>query len=276
MESSSVRQIIADKVIGKIVPKHDAFGHHYLLPSGKLVDSVTTKLIVDKPHLIAWSVKMAFEWLELDNRWHKITPENRDEYLKGAVLAHTDVRDDAGSVGTQGHDVIEKYMTEWIKTGERVADIRTLVPEGSHYRVVAIARAAEAIFNKYKCIPIATEIVVGSDKWNCAGSLDALVMTEDFPGFPQLELWDWKSSNSVSDSYSMQVSAYKKFFEEMTGLKIAKCRVVKLDKYSDKFKVYNIPNLPSAFKAFKAISAVYDWVNNGKAKLLEDKVIIKL
>lgn len=270
------RTIISEKVIGKIIPEHSEFGHFYRFPSGKLVSSVTTKLVVDKPHLVKWAAKMAFEWMEQENRWQKLTIENRESYLQGAVLAHTDVRDDAGNVGTQGHNVIDEYMKIWIATGNRPEDIRTLVPEGSHYRVVAIARAAEAIFNKFHCVPIATEIVVGSEKWNCAGSLDAMVMTEEFPGFPQLELWDWKSSNNISDSYAMQVSAYKSFFEEMTGLKIAKCKVVKLDKYSDKFKIYNIPNLPSAFKAFKAISSVYDWLNNSKSKLTEDKKIIKV
>ena len=51
---------------------------------------------------------------------------------------------------------------------------------------------------------------------------------------------------------------------------------MKLDKYSDRFKIYNIPSIPSAFKAFKAISAVYDWQTNGKDKYLEDKIIVKI
>ena len=270
-KATLTRQIIQEKVVGKIIPKHDAFGHHYQLPDGIIVDSVTTKLIIDKPHLIKWSIRMAFEWLEQENRWSKITPENREEYLKGATLAHTDVRDDAGDVGSRGHDVVEKYMIEWIIQGERPLDIKELVPIGSHYRVTAIARSAEAIFRKYDCIPVATEIIVGSSKYNCAGSLDALVIVNG-----KLELWDWKTSNSVSDGYAMQVAAYKKFFELMTGLKIHKCRIMKLDKYSDKFKVYEIPNVNEAFKAFVAISKVYDWVNNGKNKLVEEKNIIKI
>lgn len=268
------RDLIEQYVVGKIVPKHDAFGHHYQLPDGTIVDSVTTKLILDKPHLIKWSIKMAFEWMEQEDRWQKLTPENRDEYLKGATLAHTDVRDDAGDVGSRGHDVVEKYMLDWIANGKPVPDIRSLVPEGSHYRVTAIARSAEAIFNGYpegSVVPIATEIIVGHKKWNCAGSLDALVMVDG-----KLELWDWKTSNQVGDSYAMQVAAYKKFFEVMTGLKIHKCKIMKLDKYSDKFKIYDIPEIKEAFKAFEAISKVYDWVNNGKEKLTIEKKVIKI
>jgi len=239
LSAEEVRLAIKENVIGKITAAHDSFGHHYKLPSGKIVDSVTTKLVVDKPHLIKWAIRMGFEWMEQDNRFQKLNKTNRDEFLQGAMLAHTDIRDDAGNVGTRGHDVIEQYMKEWISSGHRPVDIKTLVPADAHYRVVAIARSAEAIFNKYHCIPVATEILVGSEKWNCAGTLDAMVLTEEFPGFPQLELWDWKSSNSVQDSYAMQIAAYKMFFEEMTGYKIDKCKVMKLDKYSDRFKIYN-------------------------------------
>lgn len=275
-EANRIRSIIEEKVIGKIQAAHDEFGHHYKLPSGKVVDSVTTKLIIEKPHLIKWAIKLGFEWMERDGRWAKLTKENREEYLQGMMLAHTEVRDDAGNVGHIAHEVIENYLNDWIKNGNPTPDIRTLIKEGTNYRVYGVARSCEASFKKYQVIPIASEILVGSEKYACAGTLDALMLNVSFPEFPEIELWDWKSSNQVNDQYALQVAAYKKFFEDMTGLKITRCRILHLDKFSDKYKCYNVPNLPQALKAFKGIAAAYDWVKNGKKKLIEDKIIVSL
>lgn len=261
-----------------IIPKHDDRGHHYQFPSGEIVDSVTTKLIVDKPHLVKWAAKMAFEWMEEGNRWEKLTIENRDEYLQGACLAHTDVRDTAGSLGTLAHETVERYLNDWMANDRRPNDIQDFLPvmkegEKLDYRVIGAVRSAEASFDKYTIVPLASEIVVGSTKFNCAGSLDDIMYNWKTD---EIELWDTKTSNQVSDTYAMQVAAYKKFFEEMTGLKVGKCYIRLLDKFSNRFKVYKVPNLPAAFKAFKAITTVYDWQYNGKKKLIEDKKIVKL
>lgn len=269
-----VKETIKERVQGKIEAAHDSFGHHYRLPSGKIVDSVTTKLAVfgDKQHLIKWAVKMGFEWMEKDNRFQKLCPENRADYLKGAVQAHEDNRDFAGDIGHQGHAVIENYVNEWIKSGAAPADIRSFISEGTNYRVYAVARSAEAAFLKYNVIPVASELLVGSEKYNAAGTLDLLVMNEN----NQLELWDFKSSNSVKDDYAIQVSAYKKFFEDMTLLSIKKCRILHLSKDSDKYGCYDIPKTGPAFVVFKNISKAYDWSKNGLPKLVNDKIIIKL
>lgn len=275
-EIAKIRSIIAEKVSGKIVAAHDEFGHHYKLPSGVIVDSVTTKLILDKPHLVKWAIRMAFEWMEQDNRWQKLNITNRDTYLQGATLAHTDVRDDAGSIGHQVHAVLEEYLNKWIASGLSPLDIKTFVKQDANYRVFGATRSAEAGFKKYQVIPVASELLVGSEKYKCAGTLDALMLNVSFPGFPELELWDFKSSNAVNDQYALQIAAYKKFFEDMTGLKIKRCRILHLDKTSDKFKFYNVPRLPQALKAFKAIATVYDWTKDGHKKLVEDKVVIKI
>jgi len=92
-----------------------------------------------------------------------------------------------------------------------------------------------------------------------------------------LELWDWKSSNGINqESYAMQTAAYTKFFEEMTGLKIKKVKVVKLSKSYDKFAIYILKNIPSAFKAWKSSGFLYDWRKDSKAKLVKQIKLIKL
>lgn len=275
------RKIIQERVIGKVKADHDDTGHWYLLPSGKREASVTTKLILDKPHLIKWAIRLAFEWMELDERWNKMTPNNRDEYLQGATLAHTEERDTAGSIGHQAHAVLELYIKEWIANGSPREDIKTMITPGTHYKVFGACRSAEAGFKEYNIVPIASEILVGWEKfrkngdtlYSGAGTLDAIMWNTETR---ELELWDFKTSNQVNDGYAMQIAAYKKFFEDMTGLKIKKSRVLKIDKFSDKFLCYNVRDTKNAFKAFVAMSFVYDWIHNGREKLTKDKEIVKL
>ncbi len=264
-------------MIGKITPAHDAKGHHYLFvgKNPKTVDSVTTKLILEKPHLVRWAVRIAFEWME--SKWASMTKENREEYLKGAQESPYDVRDNAGNTGTIAHDAIEAYVKDWIASGVRPESIKPYVKpkEGAllDYRAMASARSAEALFNKRNVVPVASEILVGLKRYNSAGTLDMLILNLDTN---ELELWDWKTSNAVNDTYAMQVAAYKKFFESMTKLTISKSKIMHLSKESDAFHVYNIPNITEAWQAFLNIAKVYDWQKNGRSKLEKDVKVITI
>lgn len=273
-----IKAIIEKKVVGKITPAHDERGHHYAFvgdKSGLVVDSVTTKLVLDKPHLVRWAVRISFEWME--SKWASMTKENREEYLKGAQESPYDVRDEAGQTGHIAHDAIEMYVKDWIATGIRPLDIKVYVKpkEGAllDYRAVAAARSAEALFKKKNVVPIASEILVGLKRYKSAGTLDMLILNLDTN---EIELWDWKTSNAVNDTYAMQVAAYKKFFEGMTKLTIAKSKIIHLSKESDVFHVYNIPDIDLAWKAFLDIGKVYDWVKNGREKLSKDIKVITL
>lgn len=274
MNIHDIQKIIEKKVYGKIEAAHDDRGHHYrFVDTGTVEDSVTTRNVLDKPHLVSWSIGLAIDFLSEGDRWQRLSGPERESLIKSAKLQHTDVRDDAGTVGGDAHDVIEHWIKEWISTGVKPGDIREYVARAGHtdYRVVAACRAAEAVFGKYNVVPVATELLVGVEGYG-AGTLDLLVLNEK----GELELFDWKTSNNINDFYSIQVSAYKKLFEMMTGLKIKSCKILKIDKFSDKFKAYNIPNTTQAWRAFKSLSVVYHWQNNGQDKLVEDKKIVKL
>ena len=278
MTPDEIKSIIQKKVIGKIAPAHDDRGHHYAFvgdKSGRVVDSVTTKLILDKPHLVKWAVRIAFEWME--SKWASMTKGNRELYLKGAQESPYDVRDEAGLTGHIAHDAIENYVKDWIATGIRPVDIKPYVrpKEGAllDYRAMAAARSGEQAIIKTGCIPIATEILVGSKRYNCAGTLDLLMWN---PVTETLVLYDHKTSNAVNDTYAMQVAAYKKFFELMTGLKISECKILHLSKESDKYAVYKIPDIDDAWKAFLNISKIYDWQKNGRPKLEKDIKVITI
>jgi hypothetical protein len=263
------RQAIANHITGKIVPEHDEDGHKYrFVQSGKLVRSVTTKIIVDRPHLVPWAVKVAFEWME--QRWHTLNEMNREVLLKGAQMASGDVRDDAGGIGHLGHAAIEEYCLDWMASGKRPDDIRKYVDPASDPRVFAIARSAERLFkDKPQYKPLAVEILVGDETLNTAGTLDALVMNMENG---EVELWDWKSSNHVHDTYAMQTAVYKELFQIMTSHHIDRLKIAHLSKDYDNPVLYVVPDMVGALEAYKAISKVYDYVNDGNAKLVKDYV----
>lgn len=265
-----VQAAIAEKVTGKIVPRHTIDKHVYeFVATGRRVDSVTQKNILDKPHLIPWAVGLAIDFLEKDNRFEQLKGPTRESLLMTAKFVHRDTRDEAGTLGGQAHAVIETWLKEWIRTGIRpIDDIRAfLAIKGTQdHRVWAAARSAEAAFNKYKVEPVAVEIIVGIDGEG-AGTLDLMVLTDE----GELELWDWKSSNQVNDFYAMQVAAYRRYFMHMTGLKVGKVRIFKIDKAMDRFHSYLVPFPNEAAAAFRGLSKAYDWLANSKDKLVEDK-----
>lgn len=271
LTAEQIKSVIVSKIEGKVIPDHDETGHFYLLPNGKRVASTTSKLIIEKPHLRFWAVKKGIEWLEIDNRFSKLSTPERDDIINGATYAHTEVRDDAGSVGSLAHDVVENYIKHWIKTGHKPVDIRQGFPVNSDPRSVAAARSVEAFFNSHDIIPLASELLVCSEKRGSAGTMDFVAIIDNV-----LTLLDFKTSNNVSDDYALQVADYAAMFKEMSGVAIKEVKILHLSKDYDKFTVYNVPNLAKALKAFKGISNCYDWLMNGEVKLIKDKKIIKL
>lgn len=264
-----IQEIIRLQITGVWEPNHDGIGHRYLnIKTGHNQRSVTTKLgILSKPHLTKWAIRMGVEWLKIEDRWQRLNTEvSAEEMLSGAQMAHLDVRDDAGGVGTQAHNAIERYINEWIASGDRPEYIKSFAKPTDDARAIASMRAVEAFFIKRNIVPIASEILVGDIRYS-AGTLDFLCLMDGI-----LTLIDFKTSNSVDPvSYSAQVAAYKFFFEGMTGLKIKQTKILHLSKDYDKFTVYDVKYLPQAYRAFRQICGVYDWLSdNRKEKIIKD------
>lgn len=269
MTKEQVQKIIQEKVTGVWEARHDTYGHKYAnLLTGFMQKSVTTKIggVIAKPHLIKWAVKMGCEWLLIEDRLEKLRNEHtREEMVSGAQLAHTDIRDSAGGIGTQAHNAIERYINEWTATGVLPIDIKAFAKPDDKAQAIASMRSVENWVKSKNIIPIATELLVGNDKYS-AGQLDFLCFLDE-----ELTLIDWKTSNSVDAiSYSMQVAAYKYFFEEMTGLKIKQSKILHLSKDYDKFTVYKVLRINFAYKAFKMVCGIYDWMYESKEKIIKD------
>lgn len=269
-----IQGVIAEKVTGIWQADHDDYGHRYLNTiSGLHQRSVTTKLaILNKPHLLNWAVRMAAEWLLKEDRLNRIATERfRDDMIKGMQLAHADIRDDAGGVGTIAHNAAERYINEWIASGVLPENIVTFAIPNPDPRSIASMRAVEQYFKKKVIYPIASELLVGDERFS-AGTLDFLAFVDG-----KLTLVDFKTSNAIDkESYSMQVAAYKYFFEKMTGLKIENCIILHLSKDYDKFEVWKVLNIAKAWKAFKEVCMVYDWSKDRKDKIIKDIKRIKI
>lgn len=281
-----IQAIIAEKITGKIVPRHTDKGHFYnFVGTDITLPSVTTiNGWIAKHHLAYWAAGCAIDFLEKGDRMERLKGPEREAIILGAKKAHTDIRDDAGSVGTQAHNAIEAYILKWIETGVRPNDIRTFFPnhdgkgdEGYYLdginitvtstdpRAIAAARAAEKLMIKEEITPVATEMLVGHPELS-AGTLDFLCIHKG-----KLVIWDWKTSNQVDKiGYPLQVGAYRGFFEYMTGLKIEGLIIMKLAKESASFEQYEVPNLDLAYDSFKLLCQFYtQWLK------IDDELKIK-
>lgn len=271
-----IRKTITEKVTGIWIPEHSANGHFYRnTKTGTLCPSVTTKQkIIDKPHIKKWAVKRGIEWLELHERWDKLKGPERNLYMIGAQEAHMEESQEAADAGTLCHAVIEKFIIYWIENGRPPDDIRKAFLPDADLKAIAGARAAERLFRENpQVIPIATELLVGSDDIHCAGTLDLLIFRLDTN---ELEVWDWKLTNNIEDGYAAQVSAYKGMFEEMTDLTVARIKVFQLSKSYDKFTCYKVAAPAYAYKAMKGLSLYYDYLYGGKPKIERDVIKINL
>jgi len=276
-KADEVRAIIAEKITGKVTPEFTIYEHYYRLWDGNKVASTTTKNIIPKPHLILWAIKVAIEFLEKENRLQKLIKANeegnevyRKELLQGAQAAHTDVRDEAGSVGTDAHNAAEDYVKQWIKDDARPDDIRMFVRPGADPRSIASARSVEEFFKKEGYYPVAAELLVGSihPVHSGAGMLDLLALDK----YGDLHLLDYKTSNSIDHlSYSVQVGTYSSYFMGMSDLKIKSAMIIHLSKDSDRFALWTVVNIRKAYAIFKHQSQIYNWMHDGKPKLMKGK-----
>lgn len=314
--AEQIKQIISEKLPpGLVKPKHTRTAHFYMHePTGKVFPSVTGFTgVLDMPHLKKWAANLASEFLlnTLNKDSFPMTDEKRSELHKLAVLQHQNVVEDAGQIGTKGHNVVEEYFDVWLDTGKKPADIRSFVKTADP-REVALARSAELFCNDYSIEPIASELRVCSLRYRYAGTLDALFtgiippkgkvrcndnldhiwmdlsskdktnvqcMTCGCKAKREFILGDWKSSNSIDkEAYAMQTSAYWYALQELTGLKPDSIIIVRLDKYEAKYEVRKVVNIPSTFKAFLKCIDLFYWLNDKAPKLenLEAKEVVTL
>jgi hypothetical protein len=265
-----IREIFDSKLPkDSVVAEHTEEAHFYRYqPNGKLYPSVTTKTsILDAPHLKSWMTHLTTEYIK--RCWDMITPENRDQIFFEAEREHENILNDAGGIGTVGHNAIEYYIHQWIATGvqpEKITDF--IEPSCTDIRATAICRSAQKFMKDFDFSPIMTERKIVSVEHEYAGTLDCLGFIK-VRGKEVFALIDWKTSNYINKpEYAMQTAAYYNALVEMTGLKPSVIVVVRLDKKQAKYEVRELKDPQNAFKAFKNAISLYDWLEDGYDKLL--------
>ncbi|KAN0034425.1 hypothetical protein ACTFIV_000934 [Dictyostelium citrinum] len=97
------------------------------------------------------------------------------------------------------------------------------------------------------------DTLVFSKKYKFAGACDAVARKQN----GELVVLDWKTSTSMSINYALQISAYSKAIEEMTGEKISEAWIVKFDKDLPIYNTYSVKDIDSCFNHF--LSALNLW-----------------
>ena len=182
-----MRALIADKIPPDlVVARHTENAHWYEhTPSGVLLPSATgISGLLDSPHLKKWAAQVAID--HIDERLLTMSFEPGKviqlgpDLRRSAVMAHEDLFHEAGDIGTQGHDVIERYTKAWLETGAKPDDITSFIG-GTDSRLWAITRSAVKFMDAYMAIPVAAELKVAyvparNPNLGFAGTLDNLSM----------------------------------------------------------------------------------------------------
>ena len=105
-----------------------------------------------------------------------------------------------------------------------------------------------------------TEAVVYSDKYRFAGSMDAIATRGE-----QLVAIDWKTGNALYPEHALQIAAYSKALEELTGRQVKEAWLVRFSKSGSAFEARRVFDIDRAFIAFRA--ALHLW------RSLQEKLI---
>ncbi len=220
-------------------------GRHYRVEGyPEPFPSVTTALsVINKPALVPWARNTALESVRqaLESREGSqvaISREWIDTIITEAKARPELVRTEAADFGTQAHVLIDQL-------------IQGLGPDIPPQFAPVVAS-----FNAWRLgagLEIRlTETMVFSDTHHYAGAMDALATREG-----ALVALDWKTSNAVYPEYALQVAAYAKALEEMTGQPVTEAWAVRFGKTAPEFEARRVMDLEGCFQAF--LAALHLW-----------------
>lgn len=278
----SVLKKIDSQVRGKVLSAHTEDEHFYRLSDSSMVASVTTKMIVEKPLLRDYYARKAIEYFVKDAKYRLLTEQNIEMHTQAALQQPTKEKDDAAAVGTAVHNIIDQYLKH--QNPGSIEDFIPKVPVADIFtnrnndlvdgRIVSACLAAEKAIKESPVKVLTSEINVGSISLGTAGQVDAIMWNEETQ---QVEIWDWKTSNYVFPTHSMQLAAYAFMFTEMCGVPISAAYVVHIDKEKARYKKYQVADMERSLEMFRAIASIYDWEQDPEPKLIDTtKKVIKM
>lgn len=187
--------------------------------------------------------------------WIKLSGKNADW-----------ARDKAAREGTAVHEALEDLVA-----GKSV-DWKDTYGNAKYSLLVwqMILKGAEFL-NTYKPKILGAEMFLYSDKYEYAGTTDLLCKLGD-----RTALIDYKTSNTISETYRMQLAAYAKALEEIHGIKVDTTAVLWLKSATrgtrkgaiqgEGWQLIEYPDVDKNFEAFLKIYDVYKIYNPGGPK----------
>ena len=220
-------------------------GRHYRVEGyDELFPSVTNVLgVINKPALAPWvrntvleSVQTAL--MDRTGLTETITAEWVADVIDQARQTPDFKRDQAAGFGTLAHELIDRII------------------QGSEPEVPP---ELEAVLNNFLAWRASSgmdirlsEAMVYSEKHRYAGAVDAIAYRDG-----KLIVLDWKTGNGIYPEYGLQVAAYAKALEEMTGEPVGEAWTVRLGRTGPDFESQRVVDLDRAFISFRA--ALYLW-----------------
>lgn len=214
--------------------KFDKNGHYHSLDGIPLYGTTTVLGVIAKPALIPWASNMAVEAIRKEWKLNKpFTKLEREAILEKGKHAHTAKKKAGGSVGTDVHKLIER----WIKTGRMPAkktDADT-VAMFENFVNWAIDNKVEFLF---------AEKMIYSEKYWYGGIVDFVCIMDGkrFVG-------DIKTSNGIYPEHFLQMGAYDICLQEMGEPKADGYIIVNLQK-SGKIRTKHFTNTEKYQEAY--------------------------
>lgn len=283
------KQIDAALPPGSVTPRHTDKGHFYEVPSGRVYPSVTGKLGHVKDESIQnFAMNEALRFVS--EHMHETIVDGKVDMMKAidmldlASKAPRGILYDAGDIGTAIHDRRERYFQKWIDSEE----ITTVRPNILDYiylnedpRIHAGMLGLEEFLKKTMYIPIRTEVMVYSDKYQVAGMLDDIGVMWHEPkgkkGRWVLALMDVKTSNQMKAHYWLQVAMYHMMFRDLSRLVPDYNFILKLNKDRPDYKTEELKNMRRLVAGAKSVLKTAETMEFIKASRKDaGKTVIKI
>lgn len=297
---------------GRVIPCHTDYEHFYKdKEDGEIYPSVTTVLsVIAKPYLKQWAVNRGVEYVR---DWAINMPViNRiDLYdvLERSKTVHKSVLDTAGLWGTDGHNVVDKYVELWIGRGKQPTEsILDLAEKDISLEGKCAALGAERFFSKHTLFPIVSEKKILSKKHKIGGTLDSLwligetykrregnkdcrhewleqkngdIICSQCQRHEKLSLIliDLKTSNQITSiEYAIQCATYSSILTEMCKIKPKTHWILQLNKNKPDYTIGVVEDIKSHAKAFLDTYGLFRHMRSNlePVKMLKTKTIIKL
>ena len=162
------------------------------------------------------------------------------------------------------------YAENWYANKVFEYDEKALIDAWGLNMPKAIDKMIQLFYNFYNdsknsLIPIKSELVVGDPEYNISGTVDQLFYNKKHGEY---QIFDWKTNKDIRkysdfgktfnhpishleecefNTYSLQLTTYKRIIERNTNIKIGKLYIVWFNELNDKYQLFQCDELNNEF-----------------------------